>query len=213
MPQEEKKLEQDIKVVCLTLAFSASLVIIFSILLFWITKPQGSIFILLVVALFVVNLLPVGFLYLFIKKWREHETNLKEQNTQKIHSLIMEKSLVESILQSIPEGLIITNLNGEITLINLKAVQILNMENMGVVSEPLSKVLPIDDQKGKKIENFQITFSNRINKKITLKINTFPLINQTQIQGTIYLISDISELREFENLKIDFVAEAAKIDF
>ncbi len=140
-----------------------------------------------------------------IEKEEQQITRL-EQSTASLNS---QATLYYAILQSIQEGMIIANPQGVISFSNKKAAEILQTDTSNLINQPLNTILNSDQLHRNSMADYQLEINTLLGKKITLKINSFPLVSNAQNQGTIYIITDISGAGELERLKLDFVAQAA----
>lgn len=117
---------------------------------------------------------------------------------------------IDEILRNIQEGVIITNVDGQITFISRRALEILNTARSVVVNKNINAVLSLNDLKGRHLLNFEINLKSIDGEAIIVRTSSFPLKNdQGEVRGILYTIRDVTKEKEFEGMKLDFVSMSA----
>ncbi len=120
-----------------------------------------------------------------------------------------EKAQLEAILQSMQVGLITTDLKGEIIFASQKTLEILNSNLPALQNSHINTFLLTHNLYGKMLSDTQIDLTPFAKKRAIVKINSFPLISEAEVKGTIYLMYDVTKEKQLEEMKLDFVTMAA----
>ncbi|MCL5783967.1 MAG: ATP-binding protein [Patescibacteria group bacterium] len=126
-----------------------------------------------------------------------------------VQSSLREREDLEEVLQSIHEGVIITNTVGIIRIASRKALEILKTSLGTVQGKQINEVLNTDSDKiiG---SDFKIQLTSFEGEKILINVSVSPLRGKhEEIKGKIYSIRDVTSENEFEQMKLDFVAITA----
>lgn len=151
---------------------------------------------------------------------------LKEQIDKLIEVQAEERKRLETILQQLPVGAIITDNTGSVTHINKQVDRLLGFRlpigfNLGsaVVQKitskektelPASTHLFADYTQGKVITGRELVFAHSDGKKVYVQINSTPIRNaKKKIIAVATTISDISQQKEIERQKDDFLSMAS----
>jgi len=154
--------------------------------------------------------------------------NLTRSLEQKAKEAMNERDKLNTIVKSVSDGIIVLDLNRQITFANRAAYKILRVRSETLLSRRLSEIFTITNQKGENVTDemlcplkeisddelifgpAELTLSNSENKKLEL------LLASTQIKdgisaniGSICIFRDIAKEKELEQMKLDFVAIAA----
>ncbi|MEO7019445.1 MAG: ATP-binding protein [Ktedonobacteraceae bacterium] len=144
------------------------------------------------------------------------------------HDAEMERHRLERILSSMAEGLVITDQQGMVTLLNNSAQQLLNQAQIGFnLKEPLSLrklanssenawLGELADLVEHALEGYTV-FNQELNAGIsgdtiplTLSVSAAPLLdagqNPTQPVGVVAVLNDITSNKQIEKLKDEFVS-------
>jgi PAS domain S-box-containing protein len=158
----------------------------------------------------------------------KNSQNLKErveQRTEELNKSLSEirkaKSQTEGILKSIGEGLIVTDLEGTIVLMNLAAEKILSLEVKEALGKEadqvienqilLSQILSNDDKESSE-EPFEFELSEdseSLEKKFIQGVSTVIRNEQDALVGSVTVLRDITFERKVDNLKSQFLSTAA----
>jgi two-component system phosphate regulon sensor histidine kinase PhoR len=135
---------------------------------------------------------------------------------EKIGEISQEKNRIEAIMNSMVDGVIATDKDGKITLINPAAQEIFNIDKEQIKGKELISSLfshRIDMYLERALEKKE-SISREINyqnpdKKI-IQATFIPLIDQEDnINGGVIVLTDITELRKLETVRNDFVANVS----
>lgn len=137
------------------------------------------------------------------------------EHNMRLHRLYKEKATafayLENIVESISEGLIALNGQGEIALINRTAAQLLDIMPKEAQNRPCDEVFDpqstiLDAHKsGKALTDKELTFS-RNNKRKTLIGNVAPIRSQNAVEGTLAVFKSLGRARSFVKTVAGFQA-------
>jgi PAS domain S-box-containing protein len=147
--------------------------------------------------------------------------NQKEELGALLRDQRVETSRSRSILEAIADGVLVTDQDGEITLFNHSAENMLGMKRAELVGRPIQHFSEL-------FEDVALTWMDMINdwtqnpdainplKTFTeqvglengnvLSVNLAPVINNGEFFGTVSVFRDITHLIEIDRLKSEFVA-------
>lgn len=136
-----------------------------------------------------------------------------------------EKVKDEALLVSIGEGMIALDNNGKVLIINKTAKELLQVNDRDVLGKSYTEVMTIQDLKGKVVPHTErplvkalehadaskgeFIFVRRDGTSLPIMIVATPVILDGRIIGAIGLFRDITEERELERAKSEFVALAS----
>ncbi len=134
---------------------------------------------------------------------------------EKMSEISKEKNRIEAILESMVDGVIATDKNGRISLINPAAKEIFNIEQDIKGKELISSLFShrIDMYleealNSKESISREIIYQNR-DKKI-IQATFIPLLDEEEeVNGGVIVLTDITELRKLETVRNDFVANVS----
>ncbi|MGM0500869.1 MAG: two-component system histidine kinase PnpS [Bacillota bacterium] len=141
---------------------------------------------------------------------------MADELEDKIIEISQEKNKIEAILESMVDGVIAVDKNGEISLINTAARRIFNIEAEEIKGKNLITTLfnhridmylqrAFDTKESIKRE---IKYKNPEPKII--QATFIPLLDEKQnISGGVIVLTDITELRKLETVRNDFVANVS----
>jgi len=155
----------------------------------------------------------------------ELERNLKELGIER-NSLEELKNKYLTILQNVGEGLVATDNEGKILIMNQTAENILNWKSAEVVGKSLIEIIPLEDDSGskispakrplslalsagKKFEGSNYFYRKKDGVKFPVGITVAPNILGGKIVGAIEVFRDITTEKEIESAKINFLSVAA----
>lgn len=165
------------------------------------------------------------------------EQNAKLENTQTAvlnvledlelskNNLTKEKAKDEAILESIGEGMIATDKEGKIILINNQATAMLGFQINDLLNKNLIEVLQIKDEKennffqeeqpfrlalssGKKV-SIACYFISKGQRNLPVALTVSPIRQNTSIEGIILVFRDISKEKEVDRMKTEFISLAS----
>lgn len=146
------------------------------------------------------------------------------------HTLLEEKTKDEAILASIGDGLIVTDNEGRITMINEAAEVLLGWNTIELLGKDVYRSLHTEDQKGNEVPiaespihialttGKKIATTSTINpyfylrkdgSKFPAAITVTPVILNEIIVGAIEILRDVTKEKEIEEVKNEFVSIAS----
>ncbi|MCM8831677.1 MAG: cell wall metabolism sensor histidine kinase WalK [Candidatus Omnitrophica bacterium] len=141
----------------------------------------------------------------------EKEIKLKE----KIETSSTGQAKLETILSSMFEGVLVTNKDGEILIMNpsLRKLFLIDFSPEGKNFLEVIRNATIQDIIDKTLKEEK----NLISKEVTFyspeekifKVNCAPIIRDNLVEGAILVFHDITELRRLERIRQDFVANVS----
>ena len=156
------------------------------------------------------------------------QTN-KETGKSPVHSILnAPQSQSDSILESVSDGIVVTDQTGKITVLNNSAAQIagwnpqdaLKLDYHSVFAFTDTKGQPYTDQQnpfkkvfdtGKPVKDntaFVVTHSSK--KKIAVSMTVSPMLDeQGGVIGTVSILRDVSEEREAARQRAEFISTAS----
>jgi two-component system, OmpR family, sensor histidine kinase VicK len=163
--------------------------------------------------------------YFFWKRMFIDEESAKvKQLSQKLGT---SQAQAEKLIQSITDGVIVTDTEGTITLLNPAASLMTGWQIQEATGINQSQVIKFQLENGKNIDDSQNPFSQlratnkpvttllRLVKKdnsyITTSVSVSPIFatGDQKIDGVIAVLRDVSEAREEENRRADFISTAS----
>lgn len=161
------------------------------------------------------------------QKLKEAYETLENKVLERTKSLEMARAKEEAILLSIGDGLLVTDENGAIILINRTAEKLLGKKSKEVVGKIFSEVMPLEDDKGvtlmltKHPVSIALSGGTDITSRLTYyyvrkdgtrfpvtSIAT-PVILNEKVIGTIKVFRDVTSEREIDKAKTEFVSLAS----
>ncbi len=161
-----------------------------------------------------------------LKKSRE---TLEKKVLERTKSLEMARAKEEAILLSIGDGLIATDKIGKIILMNKTAEKLLERKSTDVVGKVFYKTISLEDERGVVIPlekdpvsialhtnttvatntTDPIYYTRKNKTKIPLAIMVTPVILNKKVIGTIKVFRDITNERQIDKAKTEFVSLAS----
>ncbi|HWY79156.1 MAG TPA: ATP-binding protein [Candidatus Sulfotelmatobacter sp.] len=145
--------------------------------------------------------------------------------TETVTILGQEKTKDEAILESIGDGMIVTDNNGIILLMNTVAQQMFNLQNNSFIGKSAYTLFqlqqldndPVPQEKrpisvalqtrNKVIETFNFVGNNQ--KNLVVSITATPVIEQNQTIGVVEIFRDITKEKEIDRMKTEFISLAS----
>ena len=130
-----------------------------------------------------------------------HGIDDKNANLKKIDDIIEENSIAnEQILESIPVGILVIDLNSYITSINTYGLKLIDRKLEDVLGRNVMEIIPSSDLPAViKLKNKQSGKIQLINNH-TVIVNRSQILSGKKIIGAIGVFQDISELMEMKEL-------------
>jgi two-component system sensor histidine kinase ResE len=132
---------------------------------------------------------------------------------QTITALKKEKGKIENILVNMAEGVLAVDMQGRIILANNQAAKTLAFGAREFIGRPLTTIVPYPELSELFMGVFQekqaVTAEFRLPNKKFMLAYVSPLQENGEIYGAVAVLQDISELRQLEELRRDFVANVS----
>ena len=126
-----------------------------------------------------------------------------EQMEQYLRSLAREKGLLQSVFESISEAIIVLDRDRKIVFINNTARGMLGITNRSPVNKPILRYVTdlrlqklFDDDDLFTRSTFSTEFRIKRPRKMVLQINIFPYRMDSELEGSIVLIKDITQQKK-----------------
>lgn len=134
----------------------------------------------------------------------------KDQALQTLKLLTDQRIELDAVLQTIEDGVIITNLEGQIVLASNKALALLNTNLYSVQNKDISEILPINIHRLDNQINSDTSATVQLQNgaKITTRIKGQILMNDAERKGLIFILHDITEEEDLDEMKFDFITMA-----
>lgn len=160
--------------------------------------------------------------------WREHYVNLESQKVSQLSGMLKSnRQRSEILIESIADGVVVTDNNGKITLMNPAAAKLTGWsvdEAMGLdvtsvvifKKEDGTDIVEVDNpfnlverQKEKVSQSLRII--GRDNKQLVVALSASPVVlpENGEVVGVVAVIRDISEERAAEQQRADFISTAS----
>lgn len=151
------------------------------------------------------------------KDLRLHQANLKDEIQKATEALLLQKTRLESILNSITDGLVMTYLNGQTFLLNPKARELLGIENNApsVEKQMIWEIIADEESAGAFKKAFNgaaggaASFEIITQKPAKLTLKVFPSDVKDEkgnLYGKVFVLHDITREKEIDRMKSDFVS-------
>jgi len=146
---------------------------------------------------------------------------LQVYNRLNVDQLMKEKQKIETIVESISDGIIVTGAEDRILLLNKAAEKIFGVVEKRAIKKNFLEVIKNNKLcefiKSKKVEDSETSSGDYldISKKDKAKINHYRVISKaiTNLEGesigVVTLLQDITKLKELDELKSEFVASVS----
>ncbi len=143
---------------------------------------------------------------------------------RQVHELADGKAKDDAMLNSIGDGVIVTDSAGKVLLVNAVAATLLGVEGSSIINRPLTDLTLYDTggeeiasserplfvalKTGKKIER-EVQTTKEKGVKRELRITASPVTQEGKVVGSIEIIRDITKEKEVDRMKTDFIAIAS----
>lgn len=128
--------------------------------------------------------------------------------------LIAERNRLDAILSGMGEGLMVTDKNGMITLVNPAFSRLFRVYD-SLIGSPLSDIT----RHPALLESYNLVNSDRCELQNEMTVRTpeekflsahwVPLLNEKGMQGVVAVFHDVTDLKRLENIRRDFVANVS----
>ena len=143
---------------------------------------------------------------------------LRAEQERRLLEIVKEKSRIRTIINSIADGIVVLNQDAEVVLFNPQFPRLLELQQELVIGRSIREVLPepmqaiitdIFSQKDS-LQAIQQEFVIHPPAKLVVMAKTTPIRDdQNRLLGFVSVLRDISELKQLELLKSQFVNMAA----
>jgi PAS domain S-box-containing protein len=172
--------------------------------------------------LYFANLLFAGIMLRSMKIMREGRDLLKKQTDE----LEEKRAKDQALLSSIGEGIVVTDRNGNVEMINKQAEMMVGWKNEEVMGKKWFEVAPLVDEKGNSIpperratQKVLVTgqpiasstnyYVRRDGSKFSVGTTAAPVVLNGKTIGVIAVFRDITREREIDRAKTEFVSLAS----
>ena len=158
-------------------------------------------------------------LYLF-----RNQASILIENARFYKALYEEKILSENIIKSSFNGIIVSDITGNIKRLNARAEEILGLNNEDLMHTSLRDIFDLneDQKKGivgiwkkrEAIRNLELYYNRKDEKRLIIDVNVVPLLGiNNNIQGLVTVISDITEKKKMDDhmVRLDKLAALGRI--
>ncbi|ABL64929.1 ATP-binding protein [Chlorobium phaeobacteroides] len=133
-----------------------------------------------------------------------------------INTMQRKEEWYRAVLSGIREAIIVTNADGEIILVNPAASRMFRIDGAMLKSHPVKQLA---DQKLRELFSDVHTKRTTLQKeevslvtvkgKRTMQISSMPVKRDGQFDGTVFVLNDITKLRNLERIRRDFVSSVS----
>lgn len=144
--------------------------------------------------------------------------NLRREREERLLEIAFEKTRLNTIVNSIIDGVVVINKNGELVLFNPAAMKYFDLNNV-IIGEYILNILPekISELIKKILDNPGFTgasYSEQIelkpNRELVGDVSVSPVPHHDgTVAGVVLVINDITELKKIEFIKSQFVSMVA----
>jgi two-component system, OmpR family, phosphate regulon sensor histidine kinase PhoR len=143
---------------------------------------------------------------------------LREERERRLLEVSQEKSRIRTIMNAIGDGLLVINQDGEVVLFNPRFLTLLRINQPLVAGQPVLALLPEDLRnqiseilaKKESLRGIEQEIVIQPPSKLVVMANTASIQDEKgRFLGVVSVLRDISELKNLENLKSQFVNMAA----
>lgn len=137
-----------------------------------------------------------------------------------IERLMKEKKKAEAIVEGISDGIIVTDINHKITLVNEAAERIFNIKEINALERHFLEVIKREEifKNIEEVENMEENTAKKMLKEVVIslkqhekykhyRVQVLPIGNKLkEFIGVVTLIQDITKLKEIDEMKSDFIS-------
>jgi PAS domain S-box-containing protein len=144
---------------------------------------------------------------------------LERERTRTLSDLDTEKSRLRTIIESLPDGVLVTNNGGQVMLLNPACRKVLKLDNTTAPGRSLEDYLPDEDLRRLVLEiskGKHVDYGDIPEKEFTLGDGTIlralaqPVLgDRRECLGAIVTFLDITSMKELDRLKSEFVAKVS----
>ncbi|MCF8029668.1 MAG: response regulator [Desulfohalobiaceae bacterium] len=140
---------------------------------------------------------------------------LEKERRRALLDLDTEKSRIRTILESLPNGVIVTNTEGSVVLMNQTARQILDKKEDDIgceIGECLEdgELCELIRSQSREAQQDDISYELQLGGGHFYMVRTNPVLGENgECLGSVVVFGDISDLKEMDRLKSEFVAKVS----
>ncbi len=153
-----------------------------------------------------------------------HHMDIARQ--QEITKLELDKAKDDAILESIGDGMIVTDKTGKILMMNPRACEMLDLALSQAIGKSVFSILTIEDlngqavptkrqatyivlMTGKKVFNASYSYIRKDMAKVPISVTVAPIILNDVITGAVAVFRDVGKERSIDRAKSEFVSLAS----
>ncbi len=152
-------------------------------------------------------------------------TEKTQELSQKISELTIAKAKDEAILNSIIDGMVVTDINGNITMINYLASQLLNLKMNPTIQQSAFSIPNLYKMDGSPISHeenpffFSLKYGQKMTQdflvkradgsKIIISLSCTAIKQEEKRVGAIAMLRDITHEKEVDRMKTEFISLAS----
>ncbi len=151
------------------------------------------------------------------RQLQDYNRLLEARVEERTRELQAERNRLNAILQSLADGLVVTDREGNITLVNPAFLRMVGREEREVLGKPLLEVLPLEALHRLREETMQqrgeiVTLTivqekeGRAFKTSACTLGPLTEGKDAPVQGIVIVLHDISRERELDRMKTDFLS-------
>ncbi|MCM8782064.1 MAG: cell wall metabolism sensor histidine kinase WalK [Candidatus Omnitrophica bacterium] len=140
---------------------------------------------------------------------------MSEEIKDKIEKIKQEGVRLDTVLSSMSEGVIVTDENGEIILMNPSIKKLFSIDSSPTGKKPIEVIRDITVQNiieeiiGAKQKFISEEIIVNLPQEKILKVNGVAIMREDKLEGAALVFHDITELRRLERIRQDFVANVS----
>ncbi len=142
---------------------------------------------------------------------------LREEQERRLLQVAHEQSRMRTIINSLDDGIMVINQEGQVVLFNPGFIKLLNVESKIEVGDKVWQFLPdeLNKQlreifsKKEQVKAIQQEIIIHPPAKLVIMANTTPIIDKGELLGVVSVLRDISELKKIDIMRSQFVDMAA----
>ena len=121
----------------------------------------------------------------------------------------------QSLLDSISEGIIITDSEDSVTYTNQKLTEITGKQQIDILNKKIDEIFDIEKDNGQKVRLSKDNISGRFfikqseDKKIAVRVSSSPVMVESSNKGSVYVIHDSSEEYSLQRERDEFFSIAS----
>lgn len=150
---------------------------------------------------------------------KQEAQQLAEERRKTLFDLGTEKSRIRTIIESLPNGLVVTNTAGQVVLMNPAFKQLMGLETDTGIGETIDHYLPdsglcklvLEISQGKHIDFEDIpAYEFALSENKYLMARSQPVLgHKRECLGAVVNLVDITAMKVFDRLKSEFVAKVS----